>query len=128
MSTVQPVRSQHTNKAQVWSTVGMWAWLLHRITGICLAFCMVLYMGLHTTLILGSSTAFDYTLKLLMGNPVFIMLDFLLAGAVLYHVLNGIRLILFDFGVGYGRQKQIFWALMGFGAVIYIVILVRVLQ
>lgn len=128
MSTVQPVRSLYTNKAQVWSTVGMWAWLLHRITGICLAFCMVLYMGLHTTLILGGSAAYYYTLKLLMGNPVFIILDFLLAFAVFYHVLNGIRLILFDFGVGYGRQKEIFWAFMGIGAVIYIVILIRVLQ
>lgn len=128
MSNVQSVRSHYINKSQVWSTVGMWAWLLHRITGICLVFCMLLYMGLHTVLILGGSAAFDYTLKLLMGNPVFLVLDYLLAGAVLYHVLNGIRLILFDFGIGYGRQKMIFWALMGIGVVIYIVIIIRVLQ
>lgn len=126
MATVQPVRPQY-NKSQVWSTVGMWAWLLHRITGICLVFCMVLYMGLHTTLILGGSAAYYYTLKILVGNPLFRMLDYLLAAAVLYHVLNGIRLILFDFGVGYGRQKQIFWAFMVIGVVIYFGILTWVL-
>ncbi len=131
MSGIQSARSGTmpgtVNKSQVWSTVGMWAWLLHRITGIGLAFYIVLHIILMSTAILKGPQAFDSLLVTLMGNPVFLVLDILLAGAVLYHALNGIRLLLFDFGIGFGRQKEIFWGLMGLGAVVFIGILIRVI-
>jgi succinate dehydrogenase / fumarate reductase cytochrome b subunit len=103
---------EYANKSQVWSTVGMWAWLLHRITGIAIACFIVLHIILISTGIFRGPEAFNAELALLLGNPFFLVLDFLLTGAVLYHALNGIRLLLFDFGIGYGRQKEIFWSFM----------------
>ena len=34
-------------KTQVWTTIGMWAWILHRLTGLGL----VLYIFIHIVLI-----------------------------------------------------------------------------
>ena len=40
------------------------------------------------------------------------MLDLALVVAVLYHALNGVRIILMDFGVGIHRHKIMFWSAM----------------
>ena len=36
----------------------------------------------------------------------------MLVAAVLYHALNGVRIILMDLGVGVQRHKAIFWVCM----------------
>ncbi|MEM3509475.1 MAG: succinate dehydrogenase, cytochrome b556 subunit [Candidatus Micrarchaeaceae archaeon] len=118
---------RYANRKQVWSAVGMWAWFLHRLTGIGLVFYISLHVILMSAAILEGHIYFNHLLTLLMTDPVFLVLDAILAGAVIYHALNGIRLILFDLGIGFGRQKEIFWSLMIPGALIYIVILVRII-
>lgn len=115
---------KYANRSQVWGAVGMWAWVLHRITGVGL----VLYLVLHTTtmatsLIKGAET-FNATLTFLMTNPILHVMEFLLVGAVIYHGLNGIRLLLFDLGVGFSKQKEIFWFAMVIGAAMWIYIIV----
>jgi succinate dehydrogenase / fumarate reductase cytochrome b subunit len=57
-----------------------------------------------------------------MGNPFFELLDALLLGAVLYHCMNGIRILLFDMGifVSVRSQRNIFWVFMGAGAVLWV--------
>jgi len=37
---------------------------------------------------------------------------------VLYHLLNGLRLLLFDVGIGIKSQQPLFWGLMGVGVVL----------
>jgi succinate dehydrogenase cytochrome b556 subunit len=66
--------------------------------------------------------AFDETLLLLMGNPFFKFLDTLLLAAVLYHSFNGIRILLFDAGVGVSvkSQKIIFWLLLAVAGLLWI--------
>jgi len=49
--------------------------------------------------------------------------EMLLVTAVIYHGLNGLRVILFDLGIGIKRQKALFWgafvlAAAGFGFVL----------
>ncbi len=110
------------HRSQVWSTVGMWAWLIHRVTGLGLAFYLFLHITLMSTSLLRGENAFDATLSVLMGKPVFELLDTLLLAAVLYHCLNGIRILLFDMGIGVGvaTQKVFFWVSMGISAVLWL--------
>jgi len=106
----------------MWDATGMWAWILHRITGLGLVFYILLHTVLMGSSLLSGKEGFDATLSVLMSHPVFEILDILLVGAVLYHGLNGIRILLFDLGVGVSisAQKNIFWTFMGAGAVAWL--------
>ncbi|MCG8403054.1 MAG: succinate dehydrogenase, cytochrome b556 subunit, partial [Firmicutes bacterium] len=106
---------RYATRSQVWGAVGMWAWMLHRITGVGL----VLYLTIHTatmaTSLIKGAEAFNATITMLMSNPVLHLVEYLLVGAVIYHGLNGVRLLLFDMGIGFSRQKELFWAAMAIG-------------
>jgi succinate dehydrogenase / fumarate reductase cytochrome b subunit len=112
----------YRHRSQVWTTVGMWAWLIHRITGLGLLLYIFLHIALMSTSLLRGEKAFDTTLSVLMGTPVFELLDTLLLAAVLYHSFNGIRILLFDMGIGIrvGTQKIFFWISMGISAVLWL--------
>ena len=115
------VSSGLSHRSQMWDATGMWAWILHRITGLGLVFYILLHTILMGVSILLGKEGFDATLSVLMGHPVFELLDTLLVGAVLYHGLNGIRILLFDIGIGISikTQKAIFWIFIGAGAVLW---------
>lgn len=90
------------------SRAGWWAWLLQRVTGLGLVLYVFLHIGVISTAQLGAAT-FDGVLAVLQ-TPFFVVLDLLLAAAVLYHGLNGVRVILIDLGIGISRQVELFWA------------------
>ena len=94
--------------AGLWKATGMWAWLLFRISGLILVF----YLGAHIIVI--STGQFDKLNELMemFDNPILVLMDLALVVAVLYHALNGVRIILMDFGVGVKRHKAMFWAAM----------------
>lgn len=99
--------------------LGMWAYWLHRLTGLAL----VGYLLLHIFVISsarGGAGSFDPLLKTLQ-SPLFVALDVGLLALVLIHGLNGIRIVLFDLGIGIQSQKQIFIGLMAIGAVIFLI-------
>lgn len=94
--------------AGLWKATGMWAWLLFRISGLVLVF----YLGAHIIVIsMGQWGAFDKWMKA-FDTPVLILLDLALVVAVLYHALNGVRIILMDLGIGVHRHKVMFWSAM----------------
>ena len=111
-----------SHKSQVWDTVGMWAWICHRLTGLGLVFYILLHTFLMSLSLLRGPKAFDATLNVLMGHPVFELLDTLLLAAVLYHSFNGIRILLFDLGVGLSvkSQKILFWVFMAVAAMLWV--------
>ena len=90
------------------SRAGWWAWLLQRVTGLGLVLYVFLHIGVISTAQLGADT-FDGVLAVLQ-TPFFVVLDLLLAAAVLYHGLNGVRVILIDLGIGISKQAEMFWA------------------
>ncbi|MFZ5650868.1 MAG: succinate dehydrogenase, cytochrome b556 subunit [Bacillota bacterium] len=121
MSSREMAASQsYKTHSQVWTAVGMWAWILHRITGIGLVLYLLLHATLMSTSLISGAQAFNTTLTTLMTNPVLHFMELLLVGAVIYHGLNGIRLLLFDIGIGFSRQKEIFYAAMALGAIMWI--------
>ena len=102
-----------------WRGVGMWAWLLHRVSGLVL----VAYLFAHIFVISQAqrgSESFDRLFKTL-ESPLFVVLDLVLLGAVLYHMMNGIRVLFFDFGVAIKKQKTLFYVVIGVGVVVLVV-------
>jgi succinate dehydrogenase / fumarate reductase, cytochrome b subunit len=113
--------SRLSHRSQMWDATGMWAWILHRITGLGLVFYILLHTILMGISLLSGKEGFDATLSVLMDNPVFELLDIMLLGAVLYHGFNGIRILLFDVGIGISikSQKNIFRIFMGVAAILW---------
>jgi succinate dehydrogenase / fumarate reductase cytochrome b subunit len=96
---------------------GMWSWVAHRITGVAVFFFLLVHV-LDTALVRVSPDAYDMVIAT-YKTPIVNLLEVGLVGAVLYHALNGIRIILVDFWAkGPRHQKTMFrsivvvWALV----------------
>jgi succinate dehydrogenase / fumarate reductase, cytochrome b subunit len=86
---------------------GTIAWILHKITGVFLVFYLITHIVVIGQSVRGEH-AFDVALAFVQ-KPIFVFLDSGLTGVVTYHALNGIRCILFDYGIGIRQQKALFW-------------------
>jgi len=87
--------------------VGMLAWVLHRVSGLALSAYLLLHIYDLRAAQKGAA-AFDEALAVFQ-TPFWKVMDLLLLAAVLYHTLNGIRLLAFDAGWGIRNQRQLFW-------------------
>ncbi len=89
---------------------GMWTWVLHRITGVSVFFFLLVHV-LDTALVRVSPEAYDLVIAS-YKTPIVNLLEVGLVGAVLYHALNGLRVILVDFwSKGPRLQRQMTWAI-----------------
>ena len=89
---------------------GMWTWVLHRITGVSVFFFLLVHV-LDTALVRVSPDDYD-TVIASYKTPIVNLLEVGLVGAVLYHALNGLRVILIDFWAkGPRYQRQMTWAI-----------------
>ena len=89
---------------------GWWAWFLQRSTGVSLVGYLFLHIGVISTARAGADT-FDAVL-IVLQKPFFVVLDLFLIAAVLYHSLNGVRVMLFDAGLAIKQQALLFWVCM----------------
>ncbi|HET6496601.1 MAG TPA: succinate dehydrogenase, cytochrome b556 subunit [Thermoleophilia bacterium] len=99
----------------LWKGLGMWAWVLFRVSGLVLA----LYLFVHIWVISQGRVGGPERLNELFAffdKPLLVFLDLMLVAAVLYHALNGVRIILMDLGFGLRRHKAIFWVCMALAA------------
>ena len=86
---------------------GMWSWVAHRITGVAVFFFLLVHV-LDTALVRVSPDAYDAVIAS-YKTPIVNLMEVGLVGAVLYHALNGIRIILVDFwSEGPRHQKGMF--------------------
>jgi len=104
----------------VWPTnykLGMWVWVLHRLT----ALFIIIYGFIHLLEVMVShfgSDVFDVFWGL--GYTWWIQtLDLLLMAAILFHSMNGLRIILLDLGIGARKYKLGFAAAMLVGLILY---------
>ena len=74
---------------------GMVAWAFHRVSGIAI-WAFVLLHVLDIYLAGGNPTVYDDILKFYASTPGRLM-EILLGAALLYHGLNGLRILLMDF-------------------------------
>ena len=90
---------------------GWWAWFLQRLTGVALVGYLFLHILVISTVQAGEDV-FDSVL-IVLQKPFFVVLDLFLIAAVLYHALTGVRVLLFDLGIGLKQQAGLFWVCMG---------------
>jgi succinate dehydrogenase / fumarate reductase, cytochrome b subunit len=86
---------------------GYWAWLLHRVSGVAIILFLFLHV-LDTSLIGFGPSAYE-TFVSFYRVPVFRVLEVALSGAVLYHGINGLRIILIDFVETATRIQRQLW-------------------
>ena len=109
--------------------IGMYAWLFQRVSGLCLLTYVFLHMAMIGLMLLDpflgldqvgllyntvihamNQNLFDTGIDLLNHMLSFgYFVDFVVLTTGIYHGANGIRVILFDLGIGIRRQKLIFW-------------------
>ncbi len=109
--------------SEFWPTnmkTGMWAWVGHRLTGLALVAYVFLHLSFISTASMGEDGSSFDSLMATTSQPLFVAMDFLLVIVVIYHAMNGFRVVLFDLGVGIRRQKLVFWVAMAVSAVLVV--------
>ena len=97
--------------------VGMWSWVLHRITGLAIFFFLLVHI-LDTSLVRLSPEAYNAVIAT-YKTPLIGLAELGLVAAILYHALNGVRVILIDFwrkGVKY--QNVMFWVVIALTVIV----------
>ncbi|HLS77481.1 MAG TPA: succinate dehydrogenase, cytochrome b556 subunit [Nocardia sp.] len=90
---------------------GMWSWALHRITGVTLFFFLFVHV-LDTALVRVSPQMYNDAIEI-YKNPVVALMEMGLVVCVLFHALNGVRLILVDFwSEGPRHQRLMLWIVL----------------
>ncbi len=89
----------------------MWSWVLHRITGVAIFFFLLVHV-LDTALIRVSPEAYNAVMGT-YKNPIMGLGETALVGAIAYHALNGLRIILVDYwSKGTKYQRTMFWIVL----------------
>jgi len=101
---------------------GMWAWVLHRISGATIFFFLFVHV-VDTALVRVSPQAYNEVVEL-YKTPVVGLLEAALVAAVLYHTLNGIRVTLIDFWTQGARYQRLMLWIVG---VVWVVAMTAVL-
>jgi len=101
------------------SPSGMWSWLLHRITG--LGLLVFLFIHIVDISVIGFGPRVYNNSVLLFDQVIVRLLSLSLVASVLYHGLNGLRIMAIDFwrkGVLY--QKVLFVAVLTVCIIVFI--------
>jgi succinate dehydrogenase / fumarate reductase cytochrome b subunit len=90
---------------------GMWSWVAHRISGV-LIFLFLFAHVLDTALVRVSPEAYNDIMET-YKNPIVGLGEAGLVAAVIFHALNGLRIVAVDFwSKGPRLQRQMFWAVV----------------
>jgi succinate dehydrogenase / fumarate reductase cytochrome b subunit len=90
-------------------TAGMWAWIFHKFTGWVLVGYLFTHIAVLSTALTGA-TAYTTTIQALESLLVVRILEVGLLAVAVFHILNGLRLLLVDLGVGLEAQDKSFYA------------------
>ena len=98
---------------------GMWSWVAQRITG-TLTFFFLFAHVLDTALVRVSPASYDSVIAT-YKNPVVNLMEVGLVGAVLFHALNGLRVIAIDFWAkGPKYQRIMLWSIVAVWLVVMV--------
>jgi succinate dehydrogenase / fumarate reductase cytochrome b subunit len=110
-----PAPAQRKGKARNLSLYkgdpGMWSWVLHRITGVAVFFFLFVHV-LDTALVRVNPDTYNKVIET-YKNPVVGLMEIGLVACVLFHALNGVRVILVDFwSKGPKYQTLMLWIIL----------------
>lgn len=96
----------------------MWSWVLHRITGVAIFFFLLVHV-LDTALVRMSPEAYNAVIAT-YKTPIIGLAELGLVAAILFHALNGVRVILIDFwSKGAKYQNVMFWIVVIIAVVVF---------
>ena len=97
----------------------MWSWVAHRITGVSIFFFLFAHV-IDTAMVRVSPEAYNTAVET-YKTPVVGVMEVGLVAAVLFHALNGIRIVLVDFwGNGPRYQRQLTYGVIGVFVVLFV--------
>jgi len=106
---------------------GMWSWVLHRITGVSIFFFLFVHV-LDTAMIRVNPDTYDKIIDT-YKTPIIGLMEIGLVACVLYHALNGVRIILIDFwSKGPKYQRQMLWTILSVFVIVFAAGAIRMLQ
>jgi succinate dehydrogenase / fumarate reductase, cytochrome b subunit len=118
-ATPTPRRARRQPRTLYRGDPSMWSWVLHRITGATIFFFLFVHV-LDTALVRISPQTYDEVIGT-YKTPIVGLMELGLVVAVLYHALNGIRIILIDFWAkGPRYQRQMLWVV----AIVWLLVMV----
>ncbi|WP_049926024.1 succinate dehydrogenase, cytochrome b556 subunit [Halopiger goleimassiliensis] len=102
-------------------SAGMWAWIFHKFTGWMLIGYLFTHIAVLSTAIggaQGQQTEFEgemvnvytATIQGLESLPMIRVLEVGLLAVAVFHILNGLRLLMVDLGIGLEAQDKSFYA------------------
>ena len=97
---------------------GSRAWILHRITGIALIGYLFLHVYSLSPLTKGEA-AFNLAMQT-YSSPFFMVIEWFLFAFVLFHSLNGIRIVIVDWADGAKYHKQLYRAAWVIGIILFL--------
>lgn len=102
------VRSVRQGRVPIYNgPVGQYAWALHRATGIGTVFFLLVHV-LSIMLLGFGPRVYDHSVHF-YANPYLVPMEIALVGAVVYHSLNGLRIMAIDFWAPGVRQQRQLW-------------------
>lgn len=90
-------------------TAGMWAWIFHKFTGWVLIGYLFTHIAVLSTALSGA-TAYTETIQGLESLLLVRVMEVGLLAVAVFHILNGVRLLFVDLGVGLDAQDKSFYA------------------
>lgn len=110
---IAAARSQPSRRRTLYrGDPAMWSWVLHRISGASIFFFLFVHVT-DTALVRVSPQAYNEIIET-YKTPIIGLMELGLVAAVLYHALNGIRVILIDFwSEGPRHQRKMLWVVAG---------------
>ena len=91
---------------------GQWSWALHRITGV--AVFLFLLAHIVDTALVGFGPEMYNRVVAVYHNPIIRLMEIALAELVLFHALNGLRIIAIDFVPRLAdKHKELFGVVAG---------------
>jgi succinate dehydrogenase / fumarate reductase cytochrome b subunit len=102
--------------------IGQWSWLIHRVTGLGILLFLVIHI-VDTFLVVAYPAEYDFTVSIYGGTfsgvyywPLrwgFRVSELALIACVVFHAVNGVRIVLFDFWPKAAEyQRELFWTVM----------------
>lgn len=86
----------------------MWTWVLHRVSGVAILFFLFAHVA-DQALLNVSQDAYDRVMDT-YRNPAMALLEIGLSLIVIFHAMNGLRIILLDFwSRGIALQRQMLY-------------------
>jgi succinate dehydrogenase / fumarate reductase cytochrome b subunit len=100
-------------------SAGMWAWVLHKFSGWVLIGYLFTHIAVLSTATVDGAT-YTNTLQGLESLVIVRFLEVGLLAVAVFHILNGLRLLFVDLGLGLDSQDRSFYASLVLTAAIVI--------